>query len=187
MARAMKTLDLGCGPDKLPGAIGMDVNPASAADVIHDLDVRPWPFEAGTFDHVRAENVLEHVVDFIGAMEEIHRVCRDGATVQIRMPFMSSVNFATDPTHRRAGTARTFAYFDPTTVLGRYAYSKVRFDLAEFKYLRGYVGDVGSVMKVLDKVMIPLLEKHANTYEHYFAYLYPMHDIEYLLRVRKAG
>ena len=182
----MAVLDLGCGPDKLPGAIGMDMNPASKADVIHDLDVRPWPFEDSTFDHIRAENVLEHVVDFIGAMEEIHRVARPDATVQIRMPFMSSVNFATDPTHRRAGTARTFEYFDPSTGLGKYAYSKARFDLQQFRYLRGYVGDTGSVMRILDKAIVPFLEKHANSYEHYFAYLYPMHDIEYVLRVRKG-
>lgn len=180
-------LDLGCGPSKLPGAIGMDMNAASAADVIHDLDDHPWPFADDTFRHIRAENVLEHVRDFVGAMEEIHRVAKAGATVAIRMPFMSSVNFATDPTHRRAGTARTFDYFDPTgtKILAEYNYSKARFVLREFHYRRGYVGSVGDVMKLLDKVMVPAIERWSNTYEHYFAYWYPMHDIDYVLEVVK--
>ncbi len=30
-----RALDIGCGTNKIPGAIGMDVNPRSAADVIH--------------------------------------------------------------------------------------------------------------------------------------------------------
>jgi len=32
-----KILDVGCGWNKTPGAIGMDANPKSHADVIHDL------------------------------------------------------------------------------------------------------------------------------------------------------
>lgn len=187
MNETSEILDIGCGPDKLPNAIGMDINPGSAADVIHDLDVHPWPFPDSRFSFIRAENVLEHVSDFIGAMEEIHRVAKPDARVQIRMPFMSSVNLATDPTHRRAGTARTFEYFDPdrTKVLARYGYSKARFEMLSFHYLRGYVGDVGSVFRVVDKVLVPFIERNANVYEHFFAYLYPMHDIEYVLRVVK--
>ena len=36
-----------------------------------------------------------------------------------------------------------------------------------------------------DKVLLPLIERWANTYEHYFAYLYPMHDVDYVLEVVK--
>jgi hypothetical protein len=32
-----KILDVGCGQNKFPGAIGIDANPRSHADVIHDL------------------------------------------------------------------------------------------------------------------------------------------------------
>ncbi|GAC1578437.1 MAG: hypothetical protein NVS3B20_09570 [Polyangiales bacterium] len=163
----------------------MDRNAASKADVIHDLDVRPWPFADSTFEHIRAENVLEHVADFISVMEEISRVARPNATVDVQMPFMSSCNFATDPTHRRAGTARTFEYFDPNQALGKLSYSEARFEVLEFHYSRGYLGDVGRMLRVVDKVVIPIIERHYHEYEHYFAYLYPMHEIRYLLRVVK--
>src|SRR5437762_5157982 len=73
-AQGEKSLDLGCGRDKLPGAIGIDANPRSDADVIHDLDRFPWPFDDDTFGYVRALDVLEHVADFDGCMKELHRV-----------------------------------------------------------------------------------------------------------------
>ena|SRR5215469_7469003 len=178
-------LHIGCGPDKLPGALGIDVNPQSKADVIHDLDAHPWPLEDSSFDYIHAENVLEHVKDFVGAMEEIHRVARPGATVLVRMPFMSSCNFPTDPTHRRAATSRTFEYFQPSKFLGNYGYSNARFELLEFHFLRVYPGRVGKLLRIVDQLLIPFLERHATTYEHFFAYLYPMHDIEFRLEVRK--
>jgi hypothetical protein len=182
---AVRALDLGCGQDKLPGAVGMDSNPRSRADVIHDLDQRPWPLESSSFDYVRAQDVLEHVIDFVPTMEEIHRVAKHGATIDVRMPFMSSLNFATDPTHRRAATRSTFDYFDPRTALGQYRYSTARFETISFKYGRFYHGAIGAIMKVLDVFMLPLCHRAATVYEHYFAFVYPMHDISFSLRVVK--
>jgi hypothetical protein len=40
----MRTLDVGCGINKLPGSIGIDRNPAGRADVICELDQFPYPF-----------------------------------------------------------------------------------------------------------------------------------------------
>lgn len=185
MMRSMKRLDVGCGRDKMPGAIGMDINPRSGADVIHDMEVTPWPFENDAFDYIRAIDVLEHVDNFIPAMEEIYRIARPNAEVEIRMPFMSSCNIATDPTHRRGATSRTFDYFDPKKDLAKYAYSKARFELEEFHYVRGYNTGVGTVLELVDKALVPLIERFALTYELYFPYIYPMHDISFRLRVKK--
>jgi ubiquinone/menaquinone biosynthesis C-methylase UbiE len=182
-----RKLDVGCGRDKLPDAIGIDSNPRSHADIIHDLDVRPWPIPDSSIDYVRAQDVLEHVSDFFGVMAEIFRVCRDGATVDVRMPFMSSLNFATDPTHRRAGTSGTFDYFDPRTAMGRYAYTESRFELIEFRYGRFYHGLLGKLFKFFDRFWVPYFQRNRVMYEHYFAYVYPMHDISYRLRVVKKG
>jgi Methyltransferase domain len=182
-----RVLDIGCGRDKLPGAIGIDANPRSDADLVHNLDVRPWPLADSSFDHVRAQDILEHVEEFFGVMEEVFRICRDGATVEVRMPFMSSLNFATDPTHRRAGTSGTFDYFDPEKPLGRYSYSLARFDLIDFHYGRFYHGLPGVLMRVADKLIVPVCERNNVVYEHYFAYIYPMHDITYRLKVSKKA
>jgi len=43
----MKILDLGCGNKKFPGAVGIDINPLSDADVINALNdfLRPEKIE----------------------------------------------------------------------------------------------------------------------------------------------
>ena len=183
-----RLLDIGCGRDKLPGAVGMDALPLANVDVVHDLDRFPWPFADDTFERVRAQDVLEHVQDFIGCMNEIHRVCRNAALVEVRMPFMTSVNLFTDPTHRRGGTSRTFEYFDPSKPLGGYDYSRARYDLLRFAYERGYPrGLIPSLFKQLDRLLVPICRRNAETYESYFAGIYPMHNVSYVLRVVKSG
>ncbi|HXF69539.1 MAG TPA: class I SAM-dependent methyltransferase [Thermoflexus sp.] len=47
-----RVLDVGCGRAKRPGAIGLDINPLSDADVTADLDRRPWPFASNSFDRI---------------------------------------------------------------------------------------------------------------------------------------
>ena len=56
-------LDVGCGQNKFEGAIGLDSNPRSHADVIHDLGSFPYPFEANQFDEIICRHVIEHVPD----------------------------------------------------------------------------------------------------------------------------
>ena len=50
-------LHLGCGFNKITGSIGVDINPDSAADVIHDLNNFPYPFKDNRFDRIIAENI----------------------------------------------------------------------------------------------------------------------------------
>jgi predicted SAM-dependent methyltransferase len=72
--------------NKQPGAVGIDRNPASRADVLCDLNRTPYPFADNTFDRVLALHVIEHVDDVIGTMEEFHRLARPGGTVRIVTP-----------------------------------------------------------------------------------------------------
>ena len=75
----MDVLDIGCGNKKRPGSIGLDINPSTSADVVHDLNVFPYPFADSSFDEIHADNVIEHLDDVIAVMEEIHRLARPGA------------------------------------------------------------------------------------------------------------
>jgi len=74
----MNTLDVGCGNFKAPGAVGIDFNPSTAADIVHDLNRYPWPLEDNTFDRIVCRHIVEHVTDMVHFMEEIHRVGRQG-------------------------------------------------------------------------------------------------------------
>src|SRR3954454_22295416 len=72
-------LDVGCGAAKHPGAVGLDISADTDADVVHDLDDLPLPFDDDSFDQVLMQDVIEHVAEPIRFMEELHRICRSGA------------------------------------------------------------------------------------------------------------
>lgn len=94
-------LDVGCGAVKAPGAVGLDVSDDTAADIVHDLDVFPYPIEDQTFDQILLQDVLEHVAHPIRVFEELHRIARPKARIQLRTPHFSSVLAYGDPTHKR--------------------------------------------------------------------------------------
>ncbi len=107
----MKTLDVGCGIHKQPGAIGLDRNSASRADVLADLDHFPYPFADSSFDRLTAIHVIEHVDDVIGSMEEFHRLVRAGGTVRIETPHYTDFSSFCDPTHKHHLNSFSFRYF----------------------------------------------------------------------------
>ncbi len=106
-----QVLDVGCGPSKYPGAIGVDMNARTAADVICHLDRGRLPFEDNSFDEIRAVHLIEHVEDVIATMEELHRVARAGGTIFIVTPHYTDLASYTDPTHRRHLSTESFHYF----------------------------------------------------------------------------
>ena len=58
MNSSLKILDLGCGKKKRPGSVGVDHLDRHAADVIHDLNVFPYPFPDNECDVIYLDNVL---------------------------------------------------------------------------------------------------------------------------------
>lgn len=104
-------MDVGCGINKYPGAIGLDRNPRTRADVIANLDHFPYPFRDSSFGQLRAIHVIEHVADVVAAMEEFHRVLSPGGRVFISTPHYTDFSSFCDPTHRWHLNSFSFRYF----------------------------------------------------------------------------
>lgn len=107
----MRILDVGCGQTKTPGAIGVDISANTQADVLADVNRRPWPFGDNTFEQLICRHIIEHVVDLVAFLEEVHRVSKPGAVVKIVTPHFSNRYSFTDPTHLRHLAWRSFDYF----------------------------------------------------------------------------
>lgn len=122
----MRILDVGCGINKAPGSIGIDRNPASAADVLCDLDRFPYPFRDNSFDRLEAVHVIEHVSDVIRTMEEFHRLVRPGGRIRVVTPHYTDFSSYCDPTHRWHLNSFSFRYFGENHGGFGY-YSPVRF------------------------------------------------------------
>jgi SAM-dependent methyltransferase len=108
---SLPVLDLGCGINKHPGAIGIDRNPATRADITADLDRFPWPLADNSFREVRAIHVIEHVADVLRTMEEIHRVLAPGGRATIVTPHYTDFSSFCDPTHRWHLNSFSLRYF----------------------------------------------------------------------------
>lgn len=93
-------LDIGCGPARAPGHVGLDRYPFPGVDVVRDLR-RGLPFNDSIFDGVRAHHVLEHFTgdDLLFVVDEMWRVTKPGGQLEVTVPDATSPNRYRDPTH----------------------------------------------------------------------------------------
>ena len=122
----MKQLNLGCGADIRKGWVNLDIAALPGVDVVHNLDNLPLPFADNEFDHIRAQDILEHL-EYIPVLKEIHRILKPSGTLHIRVPhFTSRYNF-NDPTHKKMFSSKTFDFFVEGASHGREYYFDFHF------------------------------------------------------------
>jgi SAM-dependent methyltransferase len=169
-----EVLDVGCGSAKLAGAVGLDVSADTAADIVHDLDEFPYPIADSSFDQIVLQDVIEHVGAPIQVFEELHRIARPRARIQIRTPHFSSALAYGDPTHRH--------YFSTIAIRSlaqpRFAhYTDVRFRIVHVTL------DLWLAYRALG--LAALFNRSQETYEKYFAFLFPTMNIRAEFEVLK--
>lgn len=86
------------------------------ADVVHDLDVLPYPFEDNAFDEIHAYEVLEHCGRqgdwrfFFAQFQEFWRILKPDGYFVATVPTWDSPWAWADPGHRRIITSETISY-----------------------------------------------------------------------------
>lgn len=94
----------------------LDIDPDAGADVIHDLDVVPYPFEDNTFDEIHAYHVLEHLGrqgdwrGFFAQFSELWRISKPNGLIFGIVPMWDSPWAWGDPGHTRVITKGTLAF-----------------------------------------------------------------------------
>ena len=84
-------LNLGCGSKPLEGFINVDLNPMNEKILKVDLE-QPLPFENNYFNYVFAENIFEHIFKLEDLLKELHRICKEGAEIEVIVPHRSSLH-----------------------------------------------------------------------------------------------
>lgn len=130
-----KKLHLGCGNEIKSGFVNLDSINLPGVDVVHNLNIFPWPFKDNTFSHIFSISTLEHLDNLVKVMEEIHRVCKRGAVIEIRVPHFASLGAYKDPTHKIFFSYYTFDYFAENFDYN--FYTPVRFKIIERKIIYG--------------------------------------------------
>lgn len=130
-------VNLGAGSDILAGYINHDLVKLPGIDVVHNLNQYPWPWADGSIDEIKMYDVLEHLDDFMKAMEEMFRILTPGGRCRISVPYWNSWCAYADPTHKRGFHEITFRFFDPASVYckERPYYTKARFKVIEEKFI----------------------------------------------------
>jgi predicted SAM-dependent methyltransferase len=170
-------LDLGCGNKKRLGAVGVDFNDRTVADVLHDLNMFPYPFEDASVDYVYLDNTLEHLDNVVRVMEEIYRIVKPGGTVKVIVPYFRSLWAFIDPTHRHFFTVNSFAFYDPTHVIcQRYDYTLARFKTEKILFNETLKSSL------FKHIMVLIANRWPWRYEYHLSHLYPLDDITYYLR-----
>lgn len=168
-------LNLGCGHKPLHGAVNLDVSEQVGADLVHDLNCRPWPFEPDSIDELHAYDVVEHLHDVVRSLEEIHRICRAGALVHITVPHFSSANTFTDVTHRHAFSYRSLDPFTADHPLAFYSGARFRRRATRLFFHKS----------LTNRLLLRIANRWPHRYEQRWAWIFPAWFLYFELEVMK--
>lgn len=100
------------------GLVTLDASAAAKPDVVHDLDVLPYPFEDNTFDEIHAVEVLEHCGRqgdwrfFFAQFAELWRIMKPDGLFVATVPMWNSPWAWGDPGHTRVLPKEIFTFLD---------------------------------------------------------------------------
>lgn len=98
--------------------VTLDMDLGTEPDVVHDLDVLPYPFETDQFAEVHAYDVLEHQGRqgdwrfFFAQFDELWRILKPGGRLYAIIPRHDSPWAWGDPGHTRVITAEQLGYLN---------------------------------------------------------------------------
>ncbi|MGB9183727.1 MAG: class I SAM-dependent methyltransferase [Solirubrobacteraceae bacterium] len=177
-------LDVGCGQHKRRGAVGIDRLADTDADVLHELNAFPYPFDDNTFDAVVARHVIEHLDEPLVVMAEFHRITRPGGSVFIVTPHFSSPTSWIDPTHKHHLAAHSFDYLMDGTPWN--FYSEVRYTVIRRRVTLGMAqGPRGRVLPLLRlSGFEALINRHLDGFERWWAFTLPLGNRDLIMSMR---
>ena len=155
-------LDIGCGINKMPEAMGMDIDPNSNADIIHDLNAYPYPVDSNAYDQIYAKHIIEHLDDPEAFVKELYRMLKPGGTVFVETPHFSSRVAYSEPQHKMYAS-----YF---------LFNSFRIEPCPDK-----------IFKTFRAVGIKCLaNKFPDSYERFWTYMFPAENVTLLAQKPKG-
>ncbi len=113
-------------------------------NIVHDLNVVPYPFSDNEFDLILCYHVLEHLNDFHKSVTELHRIAKNEAHIHVLVPFFLNTKYFGDPDHRIPFSIRSFDNYEYI------AHRRLRFyEKWKARYRTNY--EVGSFFRILTK------------------------------------
>ena len=163
---SVKILDLGCSCNKIEGAIGLDADINSHADIVCDLE-KTLPIKANVFDKIYCKHLLEHLDDPRPLVKEMHRVSKAGAHIFIEVPHFSSHIAYSDLTHKRF-----FSFVMLDRLINSIPHKTIRKEMTFYK--------------TFSLCGIKLLaNRFKEDYERFWTYIFPAENIKFEVEIKK--
>jgi hypothetical protein len=106
-------LDLGSGPHKREGFIGVDKTAFVGVDQVVDLTKAPWPWRDNSVSEAHASHFIEHLTAPQRCLfvNELHRVLVPDGKCQVIIPHWASCRAYGDPTHQWPPVSEFWFYY----------------------------------------------------------------------------
>lgn len=108
-------------PEEWSNLTTLDVEAGTRPDVVHDLDVLPYPFADDSFDEIHAYEVLEHCGTqgdwryFFAQFTELHRILKPNGLFIGSCPMWDSPWAWGDPGHKRVLTKGSLLFLSQSS------------------------------------------------------------------------
>lgn len=175
-------VELGCGPSKQPGHIGIDRLDLPAVDIVADInDGFPY-FPDRSVDEIHSRSVLEHVENLEFLMRETCRVLKKGGRHYCFVPHFSNPYYYSDYTHSRFFGLYTFYYFAGPEHQLRHSvpsfYTDVRIRIVSVRLIfQSIFRGVNFIKKLIEK-MVNSSSWMQEFYEENLCTLIPCYGVE---------
>ena len=175
-------IELGCGPKKRTGTIGIDVVDLPTVDIVADIE-QGLPFlPDNSVDQIHCRSVFEHIENFENLMREIVRVLKKQGKAYVFVPHFSNPYYYSDYTHKRFFGLYTFYYFVNTEhQLQRKVpdyYTDIRINIISQRIV---FRSPSWLRRKIKKFLGLIFNSHQilqEFYEENLCYLFPCHGIE---------
>ena len=169
----MMKLHLGCGRDYKKGYINCDISQEVNPDKIVNLE-KKLPFKDDSVDEIVINHCLEHIINLYQLFEEMYRICKKGAIINIKVPYFSSESAFSTMTHVRFFTYTIFDFIEENNPR-HYDAPKVNFKIIYKKlYWRKELIFFQWLFNLFPRI-----------YQELFCWWFPAREIEIKLRAKK--
>ena len=177
-------VNIGCGRRHRAGFYGLDLLPLPEVDIQADLNQPLDKLPDNSVAEVMTEHTLEHIVNFIPLLSELHRVVQPGGTIKITVPHFSSPLAYSDPTHVRFFGLYTMFYFaDQDHAYRRKVlnfYTSIRFKVLRI-HLKFSRAGFDKILGGPKEWMFNLNPRWQALFERHFCWISPAEEIIYTL------
>jgi len=184
MGKKSTKLNLGCGRDDYrEGYVNIDISKDVKTDYVVDFEKGLDILEEDSFEYVYSRHVMEHIgprkLKFV--MDEVWRVCKHGAIVDIFVPHFSC-----------GKTWQSYDHLTPMSCFTFHGSDFIKFKLVKRKlsFMRAelpYTGNkkLNTIAKIINPIMSFFPNGFPFLYERFFCWIYPMEEIHFRFRVIK--